>query len=71
MEAKSIEDNGKEILFNIFVYNTQPGVNINYETSESHLNKISYNNSKTYVLNTKIFHYDFFSSLSKTKNLNK
>ena len=35
MEAYSVEDNGKGICFNIFVYNVQPGVTINYSTGES------------------------------------
>lgn len=30
MEAYSVEDNGKGIQFNIYVYNVQPGVEINY-----------------------------------------
>lgn len=74
MEAKSVEDNGRGILFNVFVYNVQPGIDIDYKTGESCLTKISYkNNSTTYILNTntKVFHYDFCSSLSKTKNSNK
>ena len=33
MEAYSIEDNGK-LAFNVFVYNVQPGVSLNYETGE-------------------------------------
>lgn len=37
MEALSIEDEGKEIKFNIFVYNVQPGVIIDYKTGESSL----------------------------------
>jgi len=37
MEAYSVEDNGKGVCFNIFVYNVQPGVSINYETGESAL----------------------------------
>ena len=74
MEAKSVEDNGKGILFNVFVYNVQPGIDIDYKTGESSLTKTSSkNNSTTYVLNTntKVFHYDFCSSLTKTKNSNK
>ena len=31
MEAYSVEDNGK-LFFNVFVYNVQPGANLNYET---------------------------------------
>ena len=37
MEAKSVEDNGKGILFNVYVYNNQPNVEINYLTGESKL----------------------------------
>lgn len=36
MEAKSVEDNGEGICFNVFVYNIQPGVYIDYATGESH-----------------------------------
>lgn len=39
MEAKSVEDNGKGVCFNIYVYNVQPGVTIDYTTGESKLNK--------------------------------
>ena len=35
MEAYSIEDNGEGIQFNIFVYNVQPGITIDYKTGES------------------------------------
>lgn len=35
MEAMSIEDNGSGIKFNIYIYNVQDGVKINYETGES------------------------------------
>ncbi len=37
MEAKSVEDNGSLICFNIFVYNIQPGIEIDYTTGESSL----------------------------------
>jgi len=37
MEAYSIEDNGKGIEFNVFVYNVQNGININYSNGESKL----------------------------------
>lgn len=35
MEAKSIEDNGEAVQFNVFVYNVEPGVAIDYVTGES------------------------------------
>ena len=37
MEAKSVEDNGEGILFCVYVYNNQPGVEIDYLTGESKL----------------------------------
>lgn len=35
IEAYSIEDNGRGISFHVFVYNYQPGIEINYLTGES------------------------------------
>lgn len=35
MEAESVEDNGKGISFNVYVYNVQPGITIDYRTGES------------------------------------
>ncbi len=37
MQAESVEDNGEGVSFNIFCYNNQPGVKINYATGESEL----------------------------------
>jgi len=39
IEAKSVEDNGEGILFNVYIYNNQPGIEINYLTGESKLLK--------------------------------
>ncbi len=39
MEAESIEDNGKGIKFNIYIYNVQDGIKINYKNGESNLIK--------------------------------
>lgn len=39
MEAYSIEDNGEGVCFNVYVYNVQPGISINYQTGESWLAK--------------------------------
>ncbi len=35
LEAYSVEDKGEEICFNVYVYNVQPGITINYKTGES------------------------------------
>ena len=35
MEAYSIEDDGEGICFHVFVYNVQPGIELNYKTGES------------------------------------
>lgn len=37
MEAYSIEDKGSGICFNVYAYNVQPGIVINYKTGESWL----------------------------------
>lgn len=37
MEAKSVEDKGEGILFCVYVYNNQPGVQIDYSTGKSKL----------------------------------
>ena len=35
IEAKSVEDNGDGICFNVYCYNVQPGITIDYKTGES------------------------------------
>ena len=52
MEAKSVEDDGEGIQFNVFVYNVQPGITIDYATGNSALsgeevNKTGSSNSTT------------------------
>ncbi len=39
MEAESVEDKGDGILFNIYCYNVQPGVRIDYRTGDSRLDR--------------------------------
>lgn len=36
IEAYSIEDNGAGVCFNVYCYNVQPGITINYATGENH-----------------------------------
>ena len=45
MEAYSVEDDGEGVLFNVFVYNVQPGITIDYDTGNSELSKDGETNS--------------------------
>ena len=77
IEAYSIEDNGDGICFNVYCYNVQPGVEIDYATGESQLAKDSGNqnsqNEGTYILNTnsKKIHLPTCSSVSSISSKNK
>ena len=83
MEAKSVEDDGDGILYNVFVYNIQPGITIDYATGDSSLAENSVNQTEadiptdesdmTYILNTNSFkfHKEDCSSVAKIKNSNK
>ena len=47
MEAKSVEDDGKGISFNVYCYNVQPGIRINYKDGSSQAeNKVQKNKNK-------------------------
>lgn len=39
LEAYSVEDNGEGICFHVFLYNVQPGIEIDYATGESRINQ--------------------------------
>ena len=53
MEAWSVEDNGEGICYNVYVYNNQPGVIINYADGTSQLDEAAAQGQQnTYVLNT-------------------
>ncbi len=87
IEAKSVEDNGKGLCFNVFCYNVQPHIIIDYATGNSRIDDTqptqaemaeqttvtSENTSATYILNTntKKFHYPSCSSVSQMKEKNK
>ena len=78
MEARSIEDD--EILFNVYCYNVQPGVTIDYETGDNwednsfvqETGKIS-NEQTNYILNTNTmkFHYPNCNSVQDMNKDNK
>ncbi len=79
MEGYSVEDDGAEICFNVFAYNAQPGINIDYATGESQLAgnvKLERPEEKkptTYIINrnTKKFHLPNCSSAVDMKPQNK
>ncbi|MCI6017651.1 MAG: DNA/RNA non-specific endonuclease [Clostridiales bacterium] len=78
MEAESVEDDGEGILFNVYVYNVQPGIVIDYATGDSYLesSKTASDNSeavKTYILNTnsKKFHDPSCSGAKTIKDSNR
>lgn len=83
MEAYSVEDGGDGICFNVFCYNVQPGVTIDYADGTNHLSdKDAQTDSSStstdtasahYVLNTssKKFHRPDCSSVTQMKNSNK
>lgn len=75
MEAYSVEDDGDGILFNVFCYNVQPGVEIDYATglSKAKDTKSSQDNIVSFVLNTnsKKFHKATCSSASSMKASNR
>ena len=85
MEAYSVEDDGDGICFNVFVYNVQPQITINYATGDSSFNGTTTEiessqtqtenktESATYILNTntKKFHYPTCSSVSRMSEKNK
>ena len=58
MEAWSIEDNGEGICFNVYVYNNQPGVTIEYFTGESYAEDVI-------VTSTQVEHYILNKSSKK------
>lgn len=78
MEAYSVEDKGEGICFNVYCYNNQPGVEIDYATGKSWLSDTpttenNVNTDTEYVLNTKSkkIHLPDCSSVGKIEEDNK
>ena len=82
MEGYSVEDNGEGVSFNVFAYNVQPGITIDYKTGDSYLSgSVSAGvpdggiteGEEAYILNvsTKKFHYPNCSGVSSMKEENK
>lgn len=75
MEAKSVEDEGESICFHVYVYNVQPGIEIDYATGESWAKASGGTEGEImeYVLNknNKKFHYEDCQSVQDMKEENK
>ncbi len=74
IEAWSVEDNGEGICFNVFIYNVQPGITIDYATGDSALAGEEKTEGETaYILNIsgKKFHTPNCSSANTIKDENK
>ena len=81
MQAYSVEDNGQGISFNVYCYNVQPGVAIDYATGDNQAVASSsvtstssdVSDKKTYIVNTKTkkFHNPNCDSVKKMSSSNK
>ena len=62
MEAYSIEDEGNGVCFNVYCFNAQPGITIDYKSGDSYLLENSdhlyqYQDDKEFILNAKTMRY--------------
>ena len=74
MEGWSVEDNGDGICYCVYLYNVQPGVEINYATGESRLLEIEVpDDAPNYILNTntKKFHKPTCSNAASISDKNR
>ena len=74
MEAWSVEDEGEGVCFNVYVYNVQPGITIDYATGESWQEGAEPQSGETtYILNTNShkFHDPDCSSVSGMSTANR
>lgn len=77
IEAESVEDNGEGIKFNVYCYNVQPDIEIDYKTGEStyigNEPTSSENEKQTYIVNTstKKFHTPDCPDVKNIKESNR
>lgn len=86
MEAMSVEDDGEGVSFNIYAYNNQPGIVIDYATGDNHLDEdweeevasgaqggTGASGETTYILNTNNhkFHEPSCSGVPDIRSYNK
>ena len=80
MEAESVEDDGEGICFNVYVYNVQPEITIDYSTGDNWLSETEgqvaaneESEAQTYILNTNThkFHEQDCSGAKDIKEKNR
>ena len=74
MEAWSVEDAGDGVCFNVYVYNVQPGITIDYATGESWQKGAEPSDGDvTYILNTNShkFHYPDCAGVASMSETNR
>lgn len=75
IEAESVEDMGEGISFNVYVYNQQPGIEIDYTTGQSNAANTTSDHeiNQDYILNinTHKFHLPDCESVKNIKKQNK
>ena len=74
MEAWSVEDAGDGVCFNVYVYNVQPGITIDYATGESWQEGTEpADGDVTYILNTNShkFHYPDCAGVASMSDANR
>ncbi len=78
MEAMSVEDDGEGVCFNVYVYNVQPGIEIDYATGGSRYvgeaeKEIQTGEKGNYILNTNTrkYHLPSCSGAKRTQKKNK
>lgn len=76
MEAKSVEDNGDGVMFNVYCYNVQPGIEIDYSTGANYKVETpeqSIGEKVEYILNinSKKFHLPSCDGVNQMSEKNK
>ena len=73
MTAKSVEDNGKGISFNVYCFNVTPNADIDYKTGVVTTEEQAAQDARTYVINTRsgVFHYPTCDGVKEMSEKNK
>lgn len=73
MTAKSVEDDGKGISFNVYCFNVTPNADIDYKTGVVTTSEQAKQDARTYVINTRsgVFHYPSCDGVKEMSEHNK